>query len=124
MPRNLLEYCDFSGWNVLQRFAGKHMDIRILTISNCGVWDGDWQMGHKTVRNTDGRRKRQGLVESRPPLLRRWLAESPISDMPTIWGKYVLGICYDQVDYLSLHQYYGNRGNDSPDFLASSVGMR
>ena len=35
----------------------------------------------------------------------------------------MLEICYDQVDYLSLHQYYGNREDDTPDFLASSVGM-
>ena len=30
---------------------------------------------------------------------------------------------YDQVDYLSLHQYYGNASGDTADFLASSKGM-
>ena len=35
----------------------------------------------------------------------------------------VLDEAYDQVDYLSLHQYYGNAAGDTADFLASSKGM-
>ena len=30
---------------------------------------------------------------------------------------------YDQVDYVSLHQYYGNKNNDTADFLALSDDM-
>ena len=30
---------------------------------------------------------------------------------------------YETTDYLSLHTYYGNRDNNTPDFLASSVDM-
>ncbi|MCB5598948.1 hypothetical protein LIP94_19330, partial [Erysipelatoclostridium ramosum] len=30
---------------------------------------------------------------------------------------------YDYVDYLSLHTYYGNRSDDSNDFLAKSDDM-
>ena len=30
---------------------------------------------------------------------------------------------YDYVDYISPHQYYGNRGNDTADYLAMSVDM-
>ena len=46
-------------------------------------------------------------------------------DMPTFgsWEYTVLDEAYDQVDYLSLHQYYGNPAGDSADFLASSKGM-
>ena len=40
-----------------------------------------------------------------------------------IWEETVLDICYDQVDYLSLHQYYGNRDDYTPSFLANNVGM-
>lgn len=45
--------------------------------------------------------------------------------MPTFgsWEYTVLDECYDEVDYLSLHQYYGNYANDTVDFLASSKGM-
>jgi alpha-N-arabinofuranosidase len=35
----------------------------------------------------------------------------------------VLAECYDQVDYLSLHQYYGNRDGDTAAFLANSTAM-
>ena len=35
----------------------------------------------------------------------------------------MLSECYEQVDYLSLHQYYGNRDNNTPEFLANSKGM-
>ena len=45
--------------------------------------------------------------------------------MPTFgdWEYQVLDECYDEVDYLSLHQYYGNRSDDTADFLACSKGM-
>ena len=39
------------------------------------------------------------------------------------WEEEVLSECYDQVDYLSLHQYYGNRDNNTTEFLANSKGM-
>lgn len=39
------------------------------------------------------------------------------------WEDKVLSECYDQVDYLFLHQYYGNAGKDTPEFLASSKAM-
>ena len=45
--------------------------------------------------------------------------------MPTFgeWEATVLDECYDTVDYVSMHQYYGNRDNDSANFLASSVDL-
>ena len=45
--------------------------------------------------------------------------------MPTFgdWELEVLNECYDTVDYISLHRYYGNRTNDTPSFLASSMDM-
>lgn len=39
------------------------------------------------------------------------------------WEETVLDLCYDEIDYLSLHQYYGNENGDTPDFLASNIGM-
>jgi alpha-N-arabinofuranosidase len=46
-------------------------------------------------------------------------------DMPTFpeWEAKTLEHTYDFVDYVSLHQYYGNRENDSNDFLALSDDM-
>jgi len=46
-------------------------------------------------------------------------------DMPTFpqWESTTLEHTYDFVDYVSLHQYYGNHDNDSNDFLAQSDDM-
>ena len=40
-----------------------------------------------------------------------------------LWEDHVLSHTYDYVDYLSLHTYYGNRSDDSNDFLAKSDDM-
>ena len=39
------------------------------------------------------------------------------------WERIVLENSYDTTDYLSLHQYYGNQEDDTPNFLACSVAM-
>ena len=46
-------------------------------------------------------------------------------DMPTFpeWEAATLSHTYEYVDYISMHQYYGNRDNDSSDFLAQSDDM-
>jgi len=45
--------------------------------------------------------------------------------MPTFgdWELTMLNECYDTVDYVSLHRYYGNPTNDTPSFLASSMDL-
>ena len=39
------------------------------------------------------------------------------------WEATVLEHTYEHVDYLSLHTYYGNPSNDTPNFLAKSIDM-
>jgi alpha-N-arabinofuranosidase len=39
------------------------------------------------------------------------------------WEATVLDHSYEHVDFLSLHQYYGNHNNDTPTFLARSLQM-
>jgi alpha-N-arabinofuranosidase len=45
--------------------------------------------------------------------------------MPTFagWEATVLGHTYPHVEYVSLHTYYGNRDNDTRNFLARSLDM-
>ena len=45
--------------------------------------------------------------------------------MPTFgeWEYRMLDECYDNIDYVSLHRYYGNPHNDTPDFLASTMDL-
>ena len=35
----------------------------------------------------------------------------------------MLDECYENVDYVSLHRYYGNPTNNTPDFLARNMDM-
>ncbi len=39
------------------------------------------------------------------------------------WEETVLDLSYDKVDYISLHQYFGNGENDVPNFLAKSMEL-
>lgn len=45
--------------------------------------------------------------------------------MPTFmeWERTVLRECYEHIDYISLHDYYGNPNNDTAAYLASSIEM-
>jgi alpha-N-arabinofuranosidase len=47
------------------------------------------------------------------------------SSMPTFgeWESTVLDLCYDTVDYISLHAYYEEKDTDPLTFLASAVNM-
>ena len=46
-------------------------------------------------------------------------------NMPTFgtWEETVLRECYDNIDYLSLHNYYGNPENDTEAYLGCSLDM-
>ena len=45
--------------------------------------------------------------------------------MPTFgeWENTVLNRSYENIDYLSLHRYYGNEDNDTPNYLAKSKDL-
>jgi alpha-N-arabinofuranosidase len=51
------------------------------------------------------------------------------TSLPTylVWDREVLEECYDQVDAISLHNYYGNTpqltGNDTSRYLAMNLDM-
>ena len=45
--------------------------------------------------------------------------------MPTFgsWEYEMLDQCYQNVDYVSLHRYYGNPTGDTPGFLARNMDL-
>ena len=126
---NLLEYCNHPG-------GTKYSDLRIKhgvkDPHNVNVWclgnemDGDWQIGHKTMheygRLSQETAKAMKLID---PTIELVSCGSSNLDMPTFpeWEATTLGYNYDYVDYVSLHQYYGNLNNDTADFLALSDDM-
>lgn len=127
--KNLLEYCNFPGGT---RYSDLRIQHGVPRPHNIKVWclgnemDGPWQIGHKTAAEYGRLAAETGRVmKMQDPGIELVACGSSGMTMPTFgsWEDTVLEECYDQVDYLSLHQYYGNRDGDTADFLASTVGM-
>ena len=127
--KNVLEYCNFKGGTYYSDLRKSHgykdpHNIKLWCLGN--EMDGPWQMGHKTASEY-GRiaAETSRLMKFMDPTIETVACGSSNLTMPTFgsWEYTVLDECYDEVDYLSLHQYYGNYANDTVDFLASSKGM-
>ena len=88
--------------------------------------DGEWQLGKKTMheygRISQEAGKAMKLID---PSIELVSCGSSYKDMPTFpeWEAVTLDYNYDYVDYISLHQYYGNLNDDSSDYLAQSDDM-
>lgn len=127
--KNVLEYCNFKEGTYYSDLRKSHgykepHNIKLWCLGN--EMDGSWQMGHKTASEY-GRiaAETSRLMKFMDPTIETVACGSSNLTMPTFgsWEYTVLDECYDEVDYLSLHQYYGNAADDTVDFLASSKGM-
>ena len=127
--KDVLEYCNFKGGTYYSDLRKKHgyeqpHDIKLWCLGN--EMDGPWQMGHKTAKEY-GRvaAETSRLMKFMDPTIETVACGSSSLTMDTFgyWEDEMLSECYDQVDYLSLHQYYGNRDNNTTEFLANSKGM-
>jgi len=127
--RNIVEYCNFEGgtyWSDLRKKNGAEKPFKIKTWCLGNEMDGPWQIGAKTAEE-------YGRLAAETAKVMKWVDDdielvacgSSSSDMPTFatWEAEVLEHTYEHVDYLSLHQYYGNRDNDLENYLAQSVKM-
>lgn len=126
---NLLEYCNHP-------FGTKFSDLRIKhgvkEPHNIKTWclgnemDGPWQLGSKTAdeygRIAYETAKAMKLID---PTIELVSCGSSGPLMPTFpqWEVTTLEHTYEQVDYISLHSYYGNSDNDTSNFLAKSMEM-
>lgn len=127
--RNLIEYCNYpSGtyYSDLRREHGYEQPHNIKTWCLGNEMDGYWQMGHKTAQEY-GRlacetAKVMKQVDRDIELI---VCGSSHRDMPTFgdWEATVLEHTYEHIDYISLHQYFGNREKDLGYYLAQSVEM-
>ena len=127
--RNVVEYCNHksgSYWSDLRikNGAKKPFDIKLWCLGN--EMDGPWQMGQKTAyeygRTANEAAKMMKWVD---PTIELVACGSCAHDMPTFgsWEYEVLNECYSNVDYVSLHRYYGNPTGDTPGFLARSMDL-
>jgi alpha-N-arabinofuranosidase len=125
----LVEYCNHPGgtyWSDLRvkNGAAQPHDVRVWCLGN--EMDGDWQIGHKTAdeygRVAAETAKAMRMVD---PGIELVACGSSNAQMPSFgdWEATVLGHCYDQVDYVSLHSYYTERDHDRASFLACATGM-
>lgn len=83
--------------------------------------DGPWQIGHMdAAAYAIKAREAAKLMKWHDPSIRLTLCGSSSSHMPTYpeWDRIALEICWEYVDYLSLHFYAGNRDDDTDSYLA------
>ena len=132
--RNLVEYCNHSGgtyWSDLRRSHGANNphDIKLWCLGN--EMDGPWQIGAKTAyeygRIANETAKVMKMTDNSIELV---LCGSSNSRMSTFgdWEATALDLSYEKVDYISLHQYFGNNGSGDEilqfkNFLARSVEL-
>lgn len=127
--RNLVEYCNHekgSYWSDLRRKHGVEKPHKIKTWCLGNEMDGPWQMGQKTAYE-------YGRVANEAAKMMKWVdptielvaCGSSYMAMETFasWEATVLEETYDQIDYVSLHSYYGNASNDTPSYLAKGLEM-
>ncbi len=88
--------------------------------------DGPWQIGHKTAHEY-GRLASETAKALRAfdPKIELIVCGSSNPDMPTYpeWERTVLDLCYNDIDYISLHMYFADRSRDTPRFLAQNLRM-
>lgn len=126
---NLLEYCNHPGGSKYSDMRKAHgyespYDIKVWCLGN--EMDGPWQLGHKTMHEY-GRLAEETAkaMKQIDPSIELVSCGSSNKEMPTFpeWEAVTLDYTYDYVDYISLHQYYGNEENNTDDFLAKSDEM-
>jgi alpha-N-arabinofuranosidase len=129
----LVEYCNVdkgTKWSDLRRKHGYSDPYNVRRWCLGNEMDGPWQIGHMTateygIKAQDAARQMRYVDHS----LQLIACGSSGPLMPTYleWDREVLEQCYDYVDALSLHRYFGNTkeetGGDSSKFLALNLTM-
>src|SRR5215471_903659 len=128
----LVEYCNVARgarWSDLRRRHGVEKPWGVTRWCLGNEMDGNWQIGHMTAEEY-GRKAVDAARQMRAvdPRVQLVACGSSGPGMATYleWDRVVLEQCYDQVDAISLHRYFG-LGTDTPKddarFLASNVEM-
>ncbi len=127
--RDVVEYCNHPGgtkYSDMRIANGRRepLGIKLWCLGN--EMDGPWQIGSKTAYE-------YGRIANESAKLMKWVdpsielvaCGSSKSIMPTFgdWELTMLNECYENIDYVSLHRYYGNPTNDTPGFLARTMDL-
>jgi alpha-N-arabinofuranosidase len=133
MAAAYVEYCNLekgTRWSELRREHGYEQPHKIKYWCLGNEMDGPWQIGHMPARDY-GRKARDAARQIRvvDPTTELIACGSSNTIMPQylVWDREVLEECYDQVDGISLHNYYGNTpqltGSDTSRYLAMNLDM-
>lgn len=126
---NLVEYCNSKTdtyYAAMRKANGfeEPFGFKLWCLGN--EMDGPWQIGAKTAneyaRLACETAKMMKLVD---PSIELVACGSSGPKMETFgaWEKTILRECYEHIDYISLHNYFGNPNDNSAEFLGSSVVM-
>jgi len=129
----LVEYCNVekgTKWSELRREQGVAEPYKVENWCLGNEMDGPWQIGHMSaaeygLKAADAARQMRDV----DPSLRLIACGSSGPFMPTYleWDREVLEQCYDYIDGLSLHRYFGNTerdtGGDTAKYLAMNLSM-
>lgn len=127
--RDVVEYANHAGGTYLsdlriQNGMKDPMNIKLWCLGN--EMDGPWQMGAKTAKEyARTAHEAAKLMKWTDPTIELVACGSSGPSMPTFgdWEYAVLDECYEDIEYLSLHRYYGNHAHDTKDFLANSMDL-
>jgi alpha-N-arabinofuranosidase len=129
----LVEYCNVekgTKWSDLRRQHGIPNPYKVQHWCLGNEMDGPWQIGHMSateygLKAADAARQMRYVDSS----LKLIACGSSGPFMPTYleWDREMLEQCYDYVDGLSLHRYFGNNGRDTggdtSKYLALNLSM-
>lgn len=127
--RNVVEYLNHPSGSLYSDLRIKNgrrdpFGVKLFCLGN--EMDGPWQMGAKTAEEYARTAcEAAKLMKWVDPSIELVACGSSSSHMPTFgdWEYKVLSECYDHVDYVSLHRYYGNPDGNTEDFLASTMDL-
>ena len=125
----LVEYCNVASGTALtdrrrSNGAAEPYGVKLWCLGN--EMDGPWQIGHKTASEYGSLAASAARAMRRvDPSIELVVCGSSHSRMPTFgaWERTVLEETYDVVEYVSMHSYYEQRGDDRASFLACALDL-
>lgn len=123
--QEVVEYCNFPGgtyYSELRKKNGADLPYNIKYWCLGNEMDGEWQIGHKTAYEY-GRIAHEAakMMKWADPEIKLCACGSSNAGMPTFgaWDEEILRHLYNDVDYLSIHAYFGNADRNFPKFYSA-----
>ncbi len=126
--RNLVQYCnadDDSKYANLRRKYGSKDPYKVIYWGLGNEMDGDWQIGHLPAdKYVEKAKEAAHKMREVDPNIKFIGCGSSSIDMATFpeWDRTVVDGLYDEIDYLSIHQYFYESTTED-DYFASNLAM-